>query len=41
MSGTKNGIAAMVGAGGGWRNMANLLPAGAAMALVLIGGEVF
>jgi ATP-binding cassette subfamily B protein len=34
-------IAAMVGAGGGWRNMATLLPAGAAMALVLIAGEVF
>ena len=36
-----DGIAAMVGAGGGWRNMATLLPAGAAMALVLIAGEVF
>jgi ATP-binding cassette subfamily B protein len=36
-----NGIAAMIGAGGGWGAMRPLLPAGAAMALVLIGMEVF
>jgi len=35
-----NGIAAMVGAGGGWEAMKPLLPAAVAMALVLIGGEV-
>jgi len=36
-----DGIAALVGAGGGWKNMAPLLPAGAAMTMVLIGSEVF
>ncbi|MCX5786319.1 MAG: ABC transporter ATP-binding protein [Elusimicrobia bacterium] len=36
-----NGIAAMIGAGGGWGAMRPLLPAGAAMVLVLIGMEVF
>ncbi|OPY76054.1 MAG: Lipid A export ATP-binding/permease protein MsbA [Syntrophorhabdus sp. PtaU1.Bin058] len=36
-----DGIAAIVGAGGGWKAMIPLLPAGIAMALVLIGGEVF
>ena len=36
-----NGIAAMIGAGGGWAAMLPLLPAGIAMALVLISIEVF
>jgi ATP-binding cassette, subfamily B, bacterial len=36
-----DGAAAMVGAGGGWKAMTPLLPAGVAMVLVLIGGEVF
>lgn len=35
-----DGIAAIVGTGGGWKAMVPLLPAGIAMALVLIGGEV-
>jgi len=35
-----NGIAAMIGAGGGWAAMLPLLPAGIAMALVLTGIEV-
>ncbi len=36
-----DGIAAMAGAGGGWDSMTPLLPAGIAMAIVLIGSEVF
>jgi ATP-binding cassette, subfamily B, bacterial len=36
-----DGIAAIVGAGGGWEALAPLLPACIAMALVLIGSEVF
>jgi ATP-binding cassette subfamily B protein len=36
-----NGIAARIGAGGGWGAMMPLLPAGVAMALVLISIEVF
>ncbi len=36
-----DGAAAMIGAGGGWEAMTPLLPAGVAMALVLIGGEAF
>jgi ATP-binding cassette, subfamily B, bacterial len=36
-----DGAAAMIGAGGGWKAMMPLFPAGIAMALVLIGGEVF
>lgn len=36
-----NGVAAMIGAGGGWEAMMPLLPAGIAMALVLISIEVF
>ena len=36
-----NGIAAIIGAGGGWEAMRPLLPAGVGMALVLIGMEVF
>jgi ATP-binding cassette, subfamily B, bacterial len=36
-----NGVAAITGAGGGWEAMRPLLPAGVAMALVLIAGEVF
>jgi len=35
-----DGIAAMIGVGGGWRALSPLLPAGLAMALVLIGLEV-
>ena len=35
-----DGIAAMIGVGGGWRTLSPLLPAGFAMALVLIGLEV-
>jgi ATP-binding cassette subfamily B protein len=35
-----DGVAAMIGRGGGWHAMMPLLPAGAAMALVLISGEV-
>jgi ATP-binding cassette subfamily B protein len=35
-----DGIVKMIGAGGGWEGMMPLLPAGIAMALVLIGGEV-
>jgi ATP-binding cassette subfamily B protein len=35
-----NGVAALIGTGGGWRAMKPLLPAGIAMTLVLIGGEV-
>ena len=36
-----NGIAAIIGAGGGWEAMRPLLPSGVGMALVLIGMEVF
>jgi ATP-binding cassette, subfamily B, bacterial len=36
-----DGASAMIGAGGGWKALMPLLPAGVAMALVLIGGEVF
>ncbi len=36
-----NGVAAMIGAGGGWAAMKPLLPAAIAMALVLIGIELF
>lgn len=36
-----DGIAAMIGAGGGWEAMTPVMPAGIAMCLVLIGGEVF
>jgi len=36
-----DGIAAIVGAGGGWEALVPLLPACVAMALVLIGSEVF
>lgn len=36
-----NGMAAMAGAGGGWSDLQPLLPAASAMALVLLGGEVF
>jgi ATP-binding cassette subfamily B protein len=35
-----NGLAAMIGAGGGWETLRPLLPAGLAMALVLIGIEI-
>lgn len=35
-----DGAAAMVGKGGGWASMGSLLPAGIAMALVLISGEI-
>ncbi len=35
-----NGVAALVGAGGGWAALKPLLPAAVAMALVLIGGEL-
>jgi ATP-binding cassette subfamily B protein len=35
-----NGIAAVIGAGGGWETMKPLLPAAGAMALVLLGGEM-
>lgn len=36
-----DGIAELIGAGGGWENMLPLLPPGIAMALVMIGLEVF
>jgi ATP-binding cassette subfamily B protein len=36
-----DGVAKMIGAGGGWEGMMPLLPVGIAMALVLICGEVF
>ena len=36
-----DGAAAMIGKGGGWEAMMPLLPAGIAMALVLISGEIF
>jgi ATP-binding cassette, subfamily B, bacterial len=36
-----DGVAAIIGAGGGWETMMPLLSAGIAMALVLMGIEVF